>query len=106
MLQKSCIFATSFKRNCKMKHRMVFVAFAALLALTGCRQNRPAGFDWDNNDRMEYLVDYTVSFAADHDSTMRLVATSNNGTAKVVPSGIREPDRRRWQVGKEHLYHS
>lgn len=84
MLQKSCIFATSFKRNCKMKHRMVFVAFAALLALTGCRHNRPAGFDWDNNDRIEYLVDYTVSFAADHDSTMRLVATSNNGTAKVV----------------------
>ncbi len=63
---------------------MVFVAFAALLALTGCRQNRPAGFDWDNNDRIEYLVDYTVSFAADHDSTMQLTATSNYGTAKVV----------------------
>ncbi len=71
-----------------MKNRIVFFAFAALMALSGCRQNSgestQASFDWDNSDKIEYAVDYTVSFSADHDSTMQLTATSNYGTAKVV----------------------
>ena len=56
--------------------------------MSGCRQNspedKPATFDWGNNDQIEYVVDYTVSFASDHDSTMQLSATSNYGAAKVV----------------------
>ena len=71
-----------------MRNRILFIAFAALLALSGCRQNSPEGksasFDWDNNDKIEYAVDYTVSFTADHDSTMQLTATTNYGTAKIV----------------------
>ena len=62
--------------------------FAALMALSGCKQNIgetvPTSFDWDNNDKIEYTVDYTVSFTADHDSTMQLTATSNYGIAKIV----------------------
>ncbi len=58
------------------------------MALSGCRQNSPedksASFDWGNNDKIEYAVDYTVLFSADHDSTMQLTATTNYGTAKVV----------------------
>ncbi len=64
------------------------IAFVALVALSGCRQNSgeeiSASFDWDNSDKIEYAVDYTVLFSADHDSTMQLTATSNYGTAKVV----------------------
>lgn len=58
------------------------------MALSGCRQNSPedkfASFDWNNNDKIEYAVDYTVLFSADHDSTMQLTATTNYGTAKIV----------------------
>ena len=54
----------------------------------GCKQNRTEGntasFNWDNNDKIEYSVDYTVSFSADHDSTMQLTATSNYGNVNVV----------------------
>lgn len=58
------------------------------MALSGCRQNSPedkfASFDWNNNDKIEYAVDYTVLFSADHDSTMQLTTTTNYGTAKIV----------------------
>lgn len=58
------------------------------MALSGCRQNSPedksASFDWNNNGKIEYAVDYTVLFSADHDSTMQLTATTNYGTAKIV----------------------
>ena len=58
------------------------------MSLSGCRQNSPedksSSFDWDNNDKIEYAVDYTVLFSADHDSTMQLTATTNYGTAKIV----------------------
>jgi hypothetical protein len=71
-----------------MRNRIVFIAFAALMVLSGCKQNSPEGksasFDWDNNSCIEYVVDYTVSFTADHDSTMQLTATTNYGTAKIV----------------------
>ncbi len=71
-----------------MRDRILFIAFVALLALSGCRQNFPeyksTSFDWDTNDRIEYAVDYTVLFSADHDSTMQLTATTNYGTAKIV----------------------
>lgn len=71
-----------------MRNRILFIAFVALLALSGCRQNSPedksAAFDWNNNDKIEYAVDYTVLFSADHDSTMQLTATTNYGTAKIV----------------------
>lgn len=71
-----------------MRNRILFIAFVALLALSGCRQNSPedkfASFDWNNNDKIEYAVNYTVLFSADHDSTMQLTATTNYGTAKIV----------------------
>ena len=58
------------------------------MALSSCSQNigesESASFDWDNSDKIEYAVEYTVLFSADHDSTMQLTATSNYGTAKVV----------------------
>ena len=67
-----------------MKNRIIFIAFAALMALSGCRQNKPATFDWDNIDKIEYTIDYTVHFTSDHDSTMQLTATSNYGTINVA----------------------
>lgn len=81
-------FCIVILKNKKMRDRFLFITFAALLALSGCRQNSPEGksasFDWDNSDKIEYAVDYTVSFTADHDSTMQLTATTNYGTAKIV----------------------
>lgn len=71
-----------------MRNRILFIAFAAALTLSGCRQNSGetshTSFDWDNNDKIEYAIDYTVSFTADHDSTMQLTATSNYGTVKAL----------------------
>ena len=71
-----------------MKNRIFIIVSAALMALSGCRQNshedKSASFDWDNNNKIEYAVDYTVLFFADHDSTMQLTATTNYGTAKIV----------------------
>ena len=58
------------------------------MALSGCRQNQGEGkhpsFDWNNNGKIEYAIDYAVRFTADHDSTMQVTATSNYGTAKIV----------------------
>ncbi len=67
-----------------MKTRIIFIAFAALMALSGCRPNKPATFDWDNGDKIEYAIDYAVLFTADHDSTMILTAESNYGTINIV----------------------
>lgn len=58
------------------------------MALTGCKQkpveDKSASFDWDNNDKLEYTIDYTVLFTADHDSTIQVAATGNYGTVKVA----------------------
>lgn len=71
-----------------MKTPSIILALASLVAMCGCNNNSPSGksvrFDWDNNDRIEYAVDYTVSFSSDHDSTMQVTATGNRGIAKVV----------------------
>ncbi|MCR5040204.1 MAG: hypothetical protein K6A94_12830 [Bacteroidales bacterium] len=71
-----------------MKNSIIFIAFAALMALSGCIQNRGEGkllsFDWNNNDKIEYAIDYKVCFSADHDNTIQVSATCNYGTAKVV----------------------
>ncbi len=55
-----------------------------LSMLTGCNRSPQMGSDWDDQDKIEYIVDYSVSFGGDHDSTMQLSATSNYGAAKVV----------------------
>ena len=71
-----------------MRNNILFIAFVTLVALVGCRQKQSEEnstlSDWDNNDRIEYAVDYAVCFTADHDSTIQLTATSNYGVAKVV----------------------
>ena len=78
----------SFTRNNNMKNRILFIAFAALMALSGCKQNQEKSknpsFDWDKNDKIEYAIDYAVHFTADHDSTMFLTAESNFGTVNVA----------------------
>ena len=54
-----------------MKNRVILLTLASLMALTGCKQNpvedKSASFDWDNNDKLEYIIDYSVLFTADHD---------------------------------------
>ena len=80
----SCIFATPFIREDWMRNRSILIALAALVVLSGCKQSKPSPFDWDNNDKIEYAVDYRVVFTADHDSTMQLTATTNYGAAKIV----------------------
>ena len=71
-----------------MKNRVILITLASLMALTGCKQkpveDQSASFDWDNNDKLEYTIDYTVHFTADHDSTIQVAATGNYGTVKVV----------------------
>lgn len=71
-----------------MKNRVILITLASLMALTGCKQNpvedKFASFDWDNNDKLEYTIDYTVHFTADHDSTIQVTATGNYGTVTVT----------------------
>ncbi len=71
-----------------MKNRVILITLASLLALTGCKQkpveDKSASFDWDNNDKLEYIIDYSVLFTADHDSTIQVTATGNYGTVKVA----------------------
>jgi len=55
-----------------------------LSMLAGCNRSPQMGSDWDDQDKIEYIVDYSVSFGGDHDSTMQLTATSNHGVAKIV----------------------
>ncbi len=88
MFHETCIFAPSSPKDNNMKNRIIFIVLATLMVSAGCKQNRTEGntasFNWDNNDKIEYSVDYTVSFSADHDSTMQLTATSNYGNVNVV----------------------
>lgn len=71
-----------------MSNKVIFIAFATLMALTGCKQTpenaKAVSLDRDNNDKIEYVIDYTVRFASDHDSTMQLTASSNYGTVKIA----------------------
>lgn len=71
-----------------MRNSIIFIAFAAVVALSGCRQNSGeashASLDLNNNDKMEYVVDYTVSFTADHDSTMQLTVSGKYGNVDVA----------------------
>ncbi|MBR1835155.1 MAG: hypothetical protein IJ785_06585 [Bacteroidales bacterium] len=67
-----------------MKNSIILITLAALTVLVGCKQKHVDTFDWDSQDRREYAIDYTVSFAADNDSTMQLTATSNYGSLKVA----------------------
>ncbi len=71
-----------------MRKRILFIVIASLFVLSGCRQNRgeagPELSDRANNGNIEYVVDYSVAFAADHDSTMLVTADCNYGTVKVA----------------------
>ena len=67
-----------------MKNRLIILVLIILSILTGCNRTPQTGLDWDNQNKIEYIVDYSVSFSGDHDSTMQLSATSNHGAAKVV----------------------
>ena len=71
-----------------MRNRIIFITLASLIALAGCNQkpveDKSASFDWDNNDKHEYTIDYSVHFTADHDSTIQVSATGNYGTVKVT----------------------
>ncbi len=71
-----------------MKNRVILITLASLMAVTGCKQkpveDKSASFDWDNNDKLEYIIDYTVHFTADHDSTIQVTATGNYGTVTVT----------------------
>ena len=67
-----------------MKTAYIFIVLAAVVALNGCNFKHQTVIDWDSNDSIEYTVDYTVSFTADHDSTMQLTASGNYGTVKIA----------------------
>ncbi|MBR3412619.1 MAG: hypothetical protein IKG81_08020 [Bacteroidales bacterium] len=71
-----------------MKNRIIFITLASLMALAGCKQkpveDKSASFDWNNSDKLEYTIDYTVLFTADHDSTIQVTATGNYGSVKVT----------------------
>lgn len=67
-----------------MSNKVIFIAIATLMALASCSQNPKNTPDWDNDGKMEYTIDYTVSFDSDHDSTMQLTASGNYGTVKIA----------------------
>ena len=67
-----------------MKKGIISITLAALLMLAGCAQNHTDSFDWNGQDHIEYAIDYTVNFTADHDSTIQVTATGNYGTVKVA----------------------
>ena len=67
-----------------MKKGIISSTLAALLMLAGCAQNHTDSFDWNGQDRIEYAIDYTVNFTADHDSTIQVTATGNYGTVTVA----------------------
>ena len=71
-----------------MKNRIILITLASIMALAGCKQkpveDKSASFDWDNNDKHEYTIDYSVHFTADHDSTIQVTAAGNYGTVKVT----------------------
>ena len=67
-----------------MKKGIISITLAALLMLAGCAQNHTDSFDWNGQDRIEYAIDYTVNFTADHDSTIQVTATGNYGTVTVA----------------------
>lgn len=67
-----------------MKNSILLTTLVALMALASCSQKQANSSHWDNSDRIEYAIDYTAIFTADHDSTMQVTATSNYGTVKVV----------------------
>lgn len=71
-----------------MSNNVIFIAFATLMAMSGCKQTpekaKAVSLDRDNNDKIEYVIDYTVRFAADHDSTMQLTASGNYGIVKIA----------------------
>ena len=65
-----------------MRNGIILLAMTLLSALVGCNRNQETSRDLDSQSRIEYVVDYSVSFAAD--STMQLSASSNHGVAKIV----------------------
>lgn len=67
-----------------MSNKVIFIAIATLMAMTGCSQNPKNTPDWDNDGKMEYTIDYTVSFDSDHDSTMQLTVSGNRGSVKIA----------------------
>ena len=67
-----------------MKNRLIILVLIVLSMLASCNRTPQTGFVWDNQGKIEYIVDYSVSFSDDHDSTMQLTATSNHGVAKIV----------------------
>ena len=60
------------------------VALCTAMMSVGCTQKAGTSPGCDNSEKIEYRVDYTVHFAAEHDSTMQLSASSNIGNVKVA----------------------
>ena len=67
-----------------VKNRLIILVLITLSLLAGCNRSPQMGLDLDNQGKIEYIVDYSVSFGGDHDSTMQLTTSSNHGTAKIV----------------------
>lgn len=67
-----------------MKNRLIILVLITLSLLASCNRTPKMGLDLDNQGKIEYIVDYSVSFGGDHDSTMQLTTSSNHGVAKIV----------------------